>query len=410
MSFRGKIIYSQKGFYASLILPLVQVKKALELIYDLILKIVWSELIEGKKIDNELASLAALLIFCLFSLFAYYLQDYAELAIISFFCIWFLDYWFAKNKYIYSKKLATISLDNHNNDFVLWYMNMPDGKTRKAKFERSQIGQISISQTYIYGGAFEEKMGMVWEVYLTLCDRSEFLIYEQSKLIEAVRKAKQLAIYFDVPLIFIASEGNGAYAAQELNLEANYQTSAPKTIQFQTTSRKWHIYSKWRLTSSWYLLKQIFHKSGFLLFVLLIAGFMTRFGNLLDFFIGFYLGREDPILLPSIFGWFAPDIDWNDILKLTIASGIIISKGWQLSREKHIYIDADQLGYFIDNSKVAQLQTNEIEAILFVKNPDLAILILAEDKAIEIKNLQREEEFKALLLKLEEGVIKFWRA
>lgn len=73
MSFRGEITYLQKGFYASLIWPLVQVKKAFQLIYDLILKIVWSELIEGKKIDNELASLAIFLIFCLFSLVAYYL-------------------------------------------------------------------------------------------------------------------------------------------------------------------------------------------------------------------------------------------------------------------------------------------------------------------------------------------------
>lgn len=288
-------------------------------------------------------------------------------------------------------------------------MNVPDGKTRKSKFERSQLGQSSISRTYVYGGAFEEKIGTVWEVYLTLCDRSEFLIYQQSRLIDAVKKAKQLASYFNVPLIFIASEGNGAYAAQRLNLEeSNHQTSASKTIQFQTSPRKWHIYSKWRLISSWYLLKQIFQKSGFLLFVLIVAAFMTRLGDLLNSFIGFYLG-EDVILLPSIFGWFDPDIDWNDIVKLAIASGILIFKGWQLSREKHIYIDAARLEYFIDNSKIAQLKTNEIEATLFVKNPDPAILILAQDKAIEIKDLQREEEFKALLLKIEEGVMQFWR-
>jgi hypothetical protein len=407
MSFRGKITYIQKGFYASLIWPLVQVKKAFQLIYNLILKIVWSELIEGKKIDNELASLAVFLIFCLFSLVTYYLQNYRELIIIAFFWVWFLDYWFAKSQYFYSKKQTTIFLDNRKNDFVLWYMNLPNGKTRKAKFERSQIGQISISKTYVYGGAFEEKIGTVWEVYVTLCDWSEFLIYEHRKLIDAVKEAKQLVTYFDVPLIFVSSEGNGAYAAQRLNFqESNHQTSWPKTIQFQTTPRKWHIYSKWRLTSSWYLLKQIFQKSGFLLFVLTVTAFMTRFGDLLNFFIAIYLGREDITLeLPSIFGWFEPNIVWNDVVKLTIASAILIFKGWHLSREKHIYIDTDQLEYFIDNNKIAQLKTNEIEATLFVKNPDPAILIIAQNIAIEIKDLQ-QEEFIALLLKLEEGMMQ----
>ncbi len=411
MSFRGKITYTQKGFYASLIWPLVQVKKAFQLIYDLILKIVWSELIEGKKID-ELASIAIFLVFCLFSLVVYYLQNYKELIIVAFFWIWFLDYWFAKKQYSYSKKQTIISLNNYNNNFVLWYMNLPNGRTRKAKFERSQIGQISISKTYVYGGAFEEKIGIVWEVYVTLCDWSEFLIYEHRKLIDAVKEAKQLATHFDVPLIFVSSEGNGAYAAQRFNFEkSNHQDSWPKTIQFHTTPRKWHIYSKWRLTSSWYLLKQIFQKSGFLLFVLILAAFMTRFGDLLNSFIAFYLGREDVTLeLPSIFGWFAPDIVWNDVVKLTIASGILIFKGWQLSREKHIYIDTDQLEYFIDNSKIAQLKTNEIEATLFIKNPDPAILILTQDKAIEIKDLQQEEEFIGLLLKLDEGVMQLRRA
>lgn len=409
-SFRSQITYTQKGFYASLIWPLVQVKKAFQLIYDLILKIVWSELIEGKKIDDELASLAVFLIFCLCSLVTYYLQDYRELILIAFLWVWLLDYWFAKNQYFHSKRKTIICLNNSNSDLVLWQMNLPNVKTRKAKFERSQIGQISISKTYVYGGAFEEKIGTAWEVYVTLCDWSEFLIYQHRKVIDAVKEAKQLATHFDVPLIFASSEGNGAYAAQRLNFqESNHQTWT-KTIQFQTTPHKWHIYSKWQMTSSWYLLRQIFQKSGFLLFVLTIAAFMTHFGDLLNSFMAFYLGREDVTLeLPSIFGWFDPNIVWNDVVKLTIASGIIIFKGWHLSREKHIYIDVNKLEYFIDNNKIAQLKTNEIKATLFVKNPDPAILILAQNTAIEIKDLQHEE-FKALLLKLEQGVIHLRRA
>lgn len=137
---------------------------------------------------------------------------------------------------------------------------------------------------------------------------------------------------------------------------------------------------------------------------------MTRFGDLLNSLMVFYLGREDVTLeLPSIFGWFDPDIGWNGVVKLTIASGILIFQGWHLSREKHIYIDTEQLKYFIDNNKIAQLKTNEIEATLFVKNPAPAILILAQNIAIEIKDLQ-QEEFRALLLKIEEGVMQLRRA
>ncbi len=64
--FQGTTTYLSEHWYAKIISPLVQVKKLLQAIYEFLLHLIWSELIFGKKLDNELDSLLAFIVFCLF--------------------------------------------------------------------------------------------------------------------------------------------------------------------------------------------------------------------------------------------------------------------------------------------------------------------------------------------------------
>ncbi len=50
---------------------------------------------------------------------------------------------------------------------------------------------------------------------------------------------------------------------------------------------------------------------------------------------------------------------------------------------------------------------NELEFVVFVKQPLPAILLIDKNSAVEINNLQDENEFRALLLRIESGVKHF---
>ncbi len=82
--FQGTTSYLSEHWYAKIISPLIQVKKLLQSVYEFLLHIIWSELIYGKKLDNELDSLLAFIVFCLLSLLGYYLRDYIQLILIIF--------------------------------------------------------------------------------------------------------------------------------------------------------------------------------------------------------------------------------------------------------------------------------------------------------------------------------------
>jgi hypothetical protein len=93
---------------------------------------------------------------------------------------------------------------------------------------------------------------------------------------------------------------------------------------------------------------------------------------------------------------------------MAIAIALLIFKGAKLSREKHIYLDTHALKFSIDHQKQAQIETNQIETVLLMESPAPTILILSQDQAIQICNLQLETS-KAMLVKLEEGIKEFRR-
>jgi len=402
--FRGKIIYQPLGFYGSLISPLAIVKKTFKFIYDLLLQLIWSELIQGKKFANEIASLLAFLVFSLLSWLFYYLQAYNQIIIILFATIWFVDYQIAKNQFMKNKHLS-VTLDFTTENTVIRQIQNPDGNSFKSEFLASQVRQIYISHQQISGGAFQEVVGTVWQIEINLEDGNNLLIDQQKKAFLAVKKAKLLTTYLDVPIIFIFSEGNGKYAAENINLEK--LDSLPQTIKLHKKNDRLHLYSQWQITNSWLLLKQIFEKSGFFLFLLIINAFMLRFGALVNGIVSPFFGVKGGVIyFPSIFEWFKPELGLIQLLGLIFAIAVMIVKGANLSRAKHIYLDKHELKFFRDNQKLAQIKTENIETVLLIQEPFPLILILGDNQELIIQDLQQEAEFKAFMLKLEQGRIE----
>jgi hypothetical protein len=404
IAFQGTVNYLTNNRYAALIFPLVQLQKLFKKVYNFVLRLIWNELIYGKKVENELAAFLTFIAFCLLSWLVYIWRDYLSFILTSSLIIWCLDYWLAKHQYLKKKNNVSVILKQEAEDSVTWMMQFPDAKSLDSTFINGKIREISISNRPIYGGAFQEIMGRVWQIELILYDGSDLVIDEQQSVVEAVKKAKRIAKYFNVPIVFEASQGSGQYAADRLNKDLLDLGG----IKCQKSQPKWHICSRWRWINSWFLLKQISQESGFLFFVLIMSGLMVRFGQLVQAAISLFLGNPVSVIdLSGIFLGFNSSFSWQQKVGLAIAIAMMVFKGWQLSREKHIYLDKYYLKFAIDNQKIDRLKTQEIETALLLYNPEPELLILAHDRAIVIPKFQREEDCKALLYQVEQGIQAF---
>ncbi len=426
--FLGKTTYPQKSLFAILITPFAQLKILFKTLYLFIVKIMWSELIYGQKKENELAGILLFLIFLLLSWLTYLGKIYFPWILTSFFIIWYLDYGLAKAAYQKGEYNIPVYLLQTDDNQLVWQSALPNRPPSKIEFNWTQIREIKISQFSIYGGAFQEKLGRVWQISLKQFDGVEWIIDEAKTVPQALYQAKIFQQWVNAPIIFSESQGLGNYAEFALN-EADILSSSQMTLRLhphqhpeqyaqyqklqgeikkhllkescvnlQKSQQKWHIYSTWKLINTWQLFKQILQDSGFIIFILIISRIMLIFGSVVD---GFWVNQDIKDIAENFqfsSGMFFP---------VAIAVVIMIYKGWQLSRVKHCFLDQHFLKATLDNQVLGKLNLAEIEAVLLLTNPKPEILIFTLKDAIILPKLQREEDSKLYLSCLQDGINYF---
>jgi hypothetical protein len=415
MNFQGQIPNHQKEFYTTFLMPIVFLKKAVESVRRYIAKTIWSELVQGEKIDNEIFNLILFTVFCLVSLITFRLEKYQTAFIVGAAILWRLDRFLAKQQYFASKKRTATSLSANKDNLVLWKMITPNAEPRQFKFHRNNIINIQISPVRVNGGAFEEPIARAWQVAIALNDRTQLLMYEELRAIDAFNQAKELATYFDIPILFANSEGQTHYAdrASEHALDSTKGlTRKPirnNAIKLNQTAQRWHIFSHWTLNHSWKFFGKVFYDSGFLIFVLLLARFMSRFGEMLDTLITYY--RENQIVYLDFSGiinfFLNPNLTAIDLAGIAIATIVMIVRGAQISQIKHIYIDKQKLRYAINAKEIRDFNLPEIEAVVLITKPDPVLLICGGDRALEVKDLLLEDDYRAMLVNIENGLARF---
>lgn len=412
VTFRGEVLAQSRGAYAAVISPFVALKKFFQTLHRLAAELLWSELINNKASDH-LVAFTIFLIFCILSLLAYYCRAFSGLLFYTIFLLWLFDSQFARRQFLHGKQTLITALECRG-DWIVWQRQGTDGQTEHMKFQVAEVAQISITRTFVRGGAFQEILGTAWQVYVTLLNQTELLFYESCNA-TAFTKAKQLSQFFAVPLVVLGSQGAGhdatyltKYAAESIGLEVLHQSSRCKTIRCEQSLYRWHIYSQWRLSSAWRLLKEILHRFGFLLFAVILVNLMIPFGSLLHV-VGsavITMLTKPPIQYTFSFSEILfPTFHWQTGLELVLALSVLIFKGAQLSREEHLYVTPKTLTFFLGTHKIAQLPTSAIEAILFLKQPFPSLLILTNDQILEIRELQHETEFCSMLLQLNQALV-----
>lgn len=398
MYFSGSVYRSQHTLFSRLILPFAQVKRLLQRVYDFILQSIWTELVSGKTIENEVVNLVLFIVFCFFSIAFFHLQAYRVIILILFFGLWFIDRLIAQNYYQKGSSKFPVSL-HITEDKIYFKEYLPKGQTIDLEFNREQIKESAIVSRTLYSDGFQAEIKQSWQVLLFLQDGTEILVDEQPKPEKALSNAKKLANQLEVPLIFLESEGTHPYATHELSPIAKANLN---TIQIKFQNQQCHIYSQWRLQDSWQLLKQILVQSGFLLFVIISTNFMIGFGGVLNAFLPTFWSQQQAIIdFPNISKLLRLNLDLESYLEIGLVVGIMIFQGAKISRTQHIYLDQSLLRYYVGHQKQGQLKTADIEAVILFQEPDLMVLIVANRRAVMIEHLPTPDAYRKMVEKIE---------
>lgn len=406
MNFQGYIYYSQKSLYYWIIFPIAQAKRGFKEIYNFLGHILWSELMEGKTVEGELANIVIFILFCLLSLLLYYAKDSGRILLVVSIILWYIDSSLAKQQYLQTQDKLPTSLSFISEDDLQWQITLPNREIIRSELNRFKIKNISITPRAVYGGAFQEKVGQVWQLEIYLYDRTNLVIHEEKTPLAAVQQGSILAKKLSVPVIFAGSEGIGDYAEVPLDLSSiKVEKVRDRAIKVQKKLGKWHIYTKWQLANSGRFLKKVIKESGFLLFLILMTKLMVEFGAILYYLLLAFMGNKpDTLYYSGIGNSLTLDFDVMDAIEIAIALIVMFVQGWRISREKHLYINSQTFTFLINNQKQGQLFTQNIEAALFLPIPEPEILILARDRALTLADWQQEDELKVMLQAISEGI------
>jgi hypothetical protein len=406
-TFRGEFPALVPHPYASLIAPIAWIQAFFSQIYDFVIHLLWSHLIQGRRYQSLGAFMGALM-FCGLSVLSYFLRDYDVWLLLGSIGLWLWERWMVNTQYGHPQHKTVIQLTCLPDAMLRWEWRSPS-ENLIEHFEFDRLREIEIAQHLIRGGSFEILLSRVWQVRLKLTDDRAFVIYQEESAARALQQGQGLADHFQLPLWFADSQGDGAYAIDSLDLHGLRSPKRfPSTIRIQSSSQQWKIISKWNLSSAWSLVSQIVQESGFLLFIIAIINLMIIFGKILyitlALAINLPLSDEMINMSDGLLAWLLKDFDWIEVGEYIFAIALMVLKGAELSREEHLYISPQRLQVFLDHQKLGDIPLPAIITCLLIQKPQPLVLIVGQQQAIEIPGLQREIEFRAMLLKLQEAI------
>ena len=400
MNFRGHIFYPQHNLFYQLVFPFAQVNKRFQTVYNFILKIIWNELISGKKIESEAVSLVFFVIFCVLSFIVFYLQDYRQIIILFFLILWYIDGAIAHRYYRQFKNKFPISLESDRKQLII-KNNFAANQVIESQVDIDAVRSVSIRPKFLYSKGFKQNIGTVWQVILNINNGRELLVDEQFKSDRAVNRAfqqaKLITSQLEIPMIFNYSEGNCTDASQPLTFDDNFYVDR---LQINRKPNRVHIYLKWKLTDTWQFLGEVIAQAGFLLFVIISTGFMVKFGSFLQEIYQFYWQKDFNFDLKNLL-IFQQQADYFIIL---FAITIILIEGIRKSQTQHIYIEKNILRYKINRSEKARLNLTQLEAILFLPVPTPMVLVLTENEAMTINHLPSLDTYREMVEKIEAAI------
>jgi hypothetical protein len=401
MIIRSKIPQPKTGLFSLIIWPFVKMKAFIDEIYQGLLSMIWAELFKNEANRfSESTHLIAFLVLSVFSMLFYHFEGLEDGIILTFLGLWLIDLYLTKSSR--TNRYEQIVLDINDSDLI-WKSTTPGGRAVTEEFKRADISQVSLVPTRWVAGAFNVVQAPIWRIFLVVHDSDGYLIYEEKNFTSALKKARHLAHIFKVPLEIANSVGTGDYVAEKMTTLSHYRRFDSGCLWKMTqTSTTVKIYKKFSVTLVKRIIKSVLTEAGVFLFMVIMAGVMVRFGLLLTFLIGPYIGIDSPSLIlyfsfTGVLSFFAPKIDYISLITLILSISMLFYSGLQHSREHRITINQQRLQYYIKGLTIKQLVTKDINQLILLREPKPTLLIIDHgDKCIEIDKLEDEEEAEEL--------------
>ena len=77
---------------------------------------------------------------------------------------------------------------------------------------------MTLAREDLEGGAYQQVIGTVWRIYLTLQDGELFLLDEHIDVLQALRRAKRVARELSIPVMIEQSLGENPLSAEPLEI------------------------------------------------------------------------------------------------------------------------------------------------------------------------------------------------
>ena len=169
------------------------------------------------------------------------------------------------------------------------------------------------------------------------------------------------------------------------------------------------IVSAWDLRNVWRLINGMIHRFGFLLFLLIVEGFMVKYGLLLNWLLNPYFGLSSPefpfeLSFTGVFSLFAPEGDWKEWFKLGLVMALLLYQGIKMSRRKSVVIGPQDATVFLGKEQLASLKTATLEFPLLVISPTPLFLLMDHQQVVQVDHFQTEQEIRAFTAAIEQSI------
>ncbi|MBI5210200.1 MAG: hypothetical protein HY927_09550 [Elusimicrobia bacterium] len=381
--------------------PVVRVRDAVKAVFDKTVEMMWGELMGEEDRYSQLDHLKAFAVFSALSLAQYHGRGWSDLVVMAFILLWAVDHYLARRAFAFGECRREVTLSPEPDGQWAWQR---EGEASRSRFQPSQAKAVVVARVRLLGGAFREVMGAAWRVSVDLAP-SELPVYEEESAAEALRKGRELAGMFRVPLKVRDSDGRGPLASMEV-MKRSFSAG---TIVSSREAGGWRFSTRWTVRSLWVCVRSVVERAGFLLFVLGVMRLMTGFGAFVNLFVGPYFGWATGTVVidlrpEAILGLFNPASDPVDFAEFCLAVGLLLHAGWRLGRRKTLVIEDDRTLFLVGGRIAGCLKTAALAPPLCVRGPDPVILLADGVQAFEIEGLHGDDSYEELMAALEERI------
>lgn len=399
-------------FHEPLIAPLAVFKRTIQGVYGKLFDVLFLASTGKQSFDDGANGLLFGLGFVLLCVAAFYLKEREVVIFFLLLTIFVIDKYCSRLHYLNLDSKHTTLLKTKGE--TTFFEEFPRGRMpQRQQFRSESLNTIWIDRHELAGGAFQERLDVVWRVRLHFVNPNSIIIFHHGKSAsEAYRKALEIANSYSIPkpITFSNSVGSGANGLAQLSDPEKifYINKCRNTVEFKNASPdQWSIRSCWCFESYFRMIRYIVRAIFFSLALVVTVNLMAELGA-----VFVQLAQRSPsneILKTalSVRSTLLPANNWTEISEIAVISLAMLSKQLNLSMTEEIKISKDSFEYYLNKKLLGRIRTQNIKNMLLIEDDEPVILVGDQNQVIEIPGLQTPEEFKAFLYRIIESVEYF---